>query len=156
MAAFTFRLEPLLKLREARRDECRSALAEGYRVDEVLRKQFDNMERELDALREFCRRKASPGGIDIDRLVEAQRYELVTKAQQQNIAQQRETVAAEIERRRYALIEADREVRVLEKLRERQSELHRREEEVREARRLDEVATQQTYRRMLQTAQEAS
>jgi flagellar export protein FliJ len=156
MAAFTFRLEPLLKLREARRDECRSALAEGYRVDEVLRKQFDNMERELDALREFCRWKASPGGIDIDRLVEAQRYELVTKAQQQNIAQQRETVAAEIERRRYALIEADREVRVLEKLRERQSELHRREEEVREARRLDEVATQQTYRRMLQTAQEAS
>jgi len=156
MAAFTFRLEPLLKLREARREECRSALAEGYRVDEVLRKQFDNMERELDALREFCRWKASPGGIDIDRLVEAQRYELVTKAQQQNIAQQRETVAAEIERRRYALIEADREVRVLEKLRERQSELHRREEEVREARRLDEVATQQTYRRMLQTAQEAS
>jgi flagellar export protein FliJ len=156
MAQFVFRLEPLLKLRAARRDECRAALADGYRVDEVLRKQFDNLERELDALREFCRRKSSPGGVDIDRLVEAQRYELVTRAQQRNIAQQRETVAAEIDRRRQALVEADREVRVLEKLRERQSELHRREEEIREARRLDEVATQQTYRKMLRAAEEVA
>ena len=154
MAKFIFRLESLLKLREARRDECRAALAEGYRVDEVLRKQFDSMERELDALKEFCRRKASPGGIDIDRLVEAQRYELVTRAQQGNIAQQRETVAAEIERRRQALVESDREVHVLEKLRERQAEQYRREEEVGEARRLDEVATQQTYRKMMAGSEE--
>ena len=125
-----------------------AALAEGYRVDEVLRKQFDNFERELDALKEFCRRKVSPGGLDIDRLVEAQRYELVTRAQQGKVAEQRETVAAEIERRRQALVEADREVRVLEKLRERLAEQRRREGEVREARRLDEVATQQTYRKM--------
>jgi flagellar FliJ protein len=149
MARFTFRLEPLLKLRQSRRDECRAALAEAYRVDEVLRKQFDGLERELAALREYCRQKSTPGGVDIDRLVEAQRYELVTRAQQQSIAQQRETVAAEIERRRQALMEADREVRVLEKLRERQAEQHRREEELREAKRLDEVATQQTYRNML-------
>src|SRR6516164_8269997 len=105
MATFIFRLEPLLKLRQARRDECRAALADGLRVDEVLRKQFENLERELDALREFCRRKVSPGGLDIDRLVEAQRYELVTRAQQRSVAQQRETVAAEIERRRQALVE---------------------------------------------------
>ena len=156
MSRFIFRLEPLLKIRGARRDECRAALAEGYRVDEVLRKQFDSMERELDALREFCRRKASTGHVDIDRLVEAQRYELVTRAQQGKIAQQRETVAVEIERRRQALVESDREVRVLEKLRERQAEQHRREEEVREARRLDEVATQQTYRKMQLAAQEAA
>ena len=136
-------LEPLLKLRKSRRDECRAALAEAYRVDEVLRKQFDGLDRELDALREFCRRKSAPGGVDIDRLVEAQRYELVTRAQQQTSASSGRTVAAEIERRRQALVEADREVRVLEKLRERQAEQHRREEELREAKRLDEVATQQ-------------
>ncbi len=148
MGRFIFRLESLLKIRQARRGECQAALAEGYRVDEVLRKQFENFERELDVLKEFCRRKVSPGGIDIDRLVEAQRYELVTKAQQGKIVQQRETVAAEIERRRQAMVEADREVRILEKLRERQAEQHRREEERREANRLDEVATQQTYRKM--------
>jgi flagellar protein FliJ len=149
MSRFHFRLEPLLKLRESRRDECRAALAEAFRVDEVLRKQFDGLERDLAALREYCRTKSAPGGVDIDRLVEAQRYELVTRSQQRSIVQQRETVAAEIERRRQALVEADREVRVLEKLRERQAEQHRREEELREAKRLDEVATQQTFRKMV-------
>jgi flagellar protein FliJ len=155
MARFTFRLAPLLKLRESRRDECRAALAEARRVDDVLRKQFDGLDRELDALREFCRRKSAPGGLDIDRLVEAQRYELVTRAQQQNVAQQRQTVAVEIERRREALVEADREVRVLEKFRERQAEQHRREEEIREVKRLDEVASQQTFRKMQLMAEEA-
>jgi len=155
MARFIFRLAALLRLRESRRDECRAALAEAYRIDEVLKSQFDGLSRELDALREFCRQKASPGSVDIDRLVEAQRYELVARAQQQQIAKQREAVAAEIERRRQALVEADREVRVLEKLRERQVEQHRREEELREAKRLDEVASQQAFRQRQQAVQES-
>jgi len=155
MAMFAFRLTALLRLRESRRDECRAALAEAYRVDEVLKGQFEGLARELDVLREFCRLKVSPGAVDIDRLIEAQRYELVARAQQKHVAQQRETVAAEIERRRGALVEADREVRVLEKLRDRQAEQHRREEEMREVKRLDEVATQQAFRQRLQAAQEA-
>ncbi len=155
MANFIFRLTALLRLRESRRDECRAALAEAYRIDDVLRKQFESLTRELDSLREFCRLKASPGAVEIDRLVEAQRYELVARAQQQNIAQQRQTVAAEIERRRQALVEADREVRVLEKLRERQAEQHRCEEDLREVKRLDEVASQQVFRRMHGAAEEA-
>ncbi len=63
-------------------------------------------------------------------------------------------MATEIERRRQALVEADREVRVLEKLRERQAEQHRREEDLQEAKRLDEVAAQQAFRQVLQAAQE--
>jgi|SRR5271157_4649690 len=155
MARFTFRLTALLRLRESRRDECRAALAEAYRIDEVLRKQFEGLGRELDALREFCRLNASPGAVDVDRLVEAQRYELVARAQQQRLAQQRQAVAAEIERRRQALVEADREVRVLEKLRQRQAEQHRHEEERHESKRLDEVAAQQAFRRLQQAGQEA-
>ncbi len=150
MARFLFRLAALLRLRESRRDECRAALAEAYRIDEVLAKQIDNLKRELEALRTFCRMKVGPGRVEIDRLVEAQRYDLVVQAQQKRLAEQRQTVAAEIERRRQALVEADREVRVLEKLRERQAEQHRAAEERREAVRLDEVATQQAFRRIQQ------
>jgi flagellar FliJ protein len=146
MANFTFRLAALLRLRESRRDERRAALAEACRADEVLEKQYDGLGRELDALRKFCRLKVSPGVVDVDRLVEAQRYELVTRARQQDVAQQRQTLAAEIERRRQAAIEADREVRVLEKLRQRQAEQHRCDEQRREANRLDEVATHQVFR----------
>ncbi len=155
MAKFTFRLTALLRLRESRRDECRAALAEAYRVDEALRKQLENLDRELDALREFCRRNASPGAVDIERLVQAQRYELVARAQQRHVVQQQQTVAAEIERRRQALVEADREVRILEKLRQRQAEQHHREEDLREVKRLDEVASQQAFRQLQEAAQEA-
>ncbi len=154
MARFTFRLTALLRLRESRRDEYRAALAEAYRVDEVLQKQVQGLERELSALREFCRITLTSRTIDIDRLVEAQRYELVARAQQQRLVEQRQQVAAEIERRRQALVEVDREVRILEKLRERQAEQHRRAEELREVKRLDEVATQQTIRRQQQAAAE--
>ena len=156
MARFAFRLAALLRLRESRRDECRAALAEAYRVDEVLARQFDSLGQELEGLRSFARLKAAPGVVDVDRLVETQRYELVARAQQQRIAQQRRTVAAEIERRREALVEADREVRVLEKLRQRQAEQHRREEERREAGRLDEAASQQAFRNIVETTWEAA
>ncbi len=154
MAKFTFRLSALLRLRESRRDECRAALAEAFRIDDALGKQLGSLDRELDALREFCRRNASPGAVDIERLVQAQRYELVARAQQRQLVQQRQTVAAEIERRRQALVEADREVRVLEKLRQRQAEQHRRDEDLREVKRLDEVASQQAFRQVQQAAQE--
>ena len=116
---------------------------------------MESLERELDALRAFCRMKVSPGAVNVDQLVEAQRYELVAQAQQQRVADQRQAVAAEIERRRQSLVEADREVRVLEKLRQRQTEQHRAAEELREARRLDEVAVQQAARGLQQAAQEA-
>ena len=66
--------------------------------------------------------------------------------QRQEILVQRETVQAEVQRRRQALAEANREVRVLENLREKQAEEHRREEDRGETKRLDEAALQQVLR----------
>lgn len=146
---FKFRLATLLRIREATRDQRRGALAEAYRVDELLRGQLEQNENELEQLKSHCRRVVGPGEVNVDRLAEAQRYELTLRRQEAHILRQREAVAHEIERRRQALIEADREVRVLEKLREKQAESHRREEEYREAKRLDEVAQQQTMREVV-------
>lgn len=147
MPAFKFRLATLLRIREATRDQRRAELAEAYRVDEVLKAKIDGVGRELDWLKDRCRRIAGPGTVDVDQLVEGQRYELTLKAQQAQLGQQRETVAAEIQRRREALLAADRDVRVLEKLRDRQSHQFREEEERREAKRLDEVASLRASRK---------
>jgi flagellar FliJ protein len=49
-------------------------------------------------------------------------------------------VATEIEKRREALVDADRDVRSLEQLREAQLERHREEQERRQMKVLDEVA----------------
>ncbi len=56
----------------------------------------------------------------------------------------------EIDRRRQVLAEANREVRVLENLRDKQAGQHRQQEDRREMKRLDEVAQQQALREVVQ------
>jgi flagellar FliJ protein len=146
MPKFTFRLETLLRLREATREERQLQLAEAYRVDVVLQQRLRAAVEELRSLRDRCRQAVGPGTVDVDRLVAAQRYELALRAFQRGLEQQRAAVAAEIERRRLALVEANREVRVLEKLREKQSARFQEEENRRDIRRLDEVAGQRAAR----------
>ncbi|MBN2477100.1 MAG: flagellar export protein FliJ [Pirellulales bacterium] len=146
MTKFKFRLATLLQLREAARDERRSELAEVYRLDELLQERLDDVLRQLGSLRGQCRRVAAPGAIDVDQLVEAQRYELTLRSQQKLLEQQRLTVTDEIERRRQVLVDANRDVRVLEKLRDKQSRRHREEEGRREIKQLDEVAGQRVAR----------
>ena len=140
MAKFQFRMATLLRLREAARDQRRAELAEAYRVEALLHTRQQQVQQELTWLREQCRRTASPGVVQVDRLIESQRYEVVLRTQQKALERQRAAVTEEIERRRQALVESDREVRTLEKLRERQLEKHRQDEERRATKQLDEIA----------------
>jgi len=140
MSKFKFRLKTLLRLRETARDERRGQLAQAYEADDILRRQQEEVSRELAALGQRCRRASGPGPVDIDRLLEAQRYEVVLRAHDQQTGVQRKAVAVEIDRRHQILVEADRQVRVIEKLREKQLQRHREEENRREVKELDEVA----------------
>src|SRR5437868_15462334 len=63
----------------------------------------------------------SPGAADVDALLQTHRYEIVLASQRRQLEQQMDQVEQETERRRQAVVEADRGVRVLEKLRERQT-----------------------------------
>lgn len=146
MAKFKFRLATLLRLREATRDQRRGELAEAYRADDLLREHQERLGQELRWLLDQCRKVAGPGTVDVDRLVESQRYELTLRAQQGQLASQREAVGAEIDRRRQTLLAADRDVRLLEKLREKQAHRHHQEESRREIKQLDEVAGQLAIR----------
>jgi flagellar FliJ protein len=150
MPKFKFRLATLLRLREATRDERRAELAEAYRADDLLQEHLHRVGRELNWLRTQCRKFAGPGTVDVDRLVEAQRYELTLRVQRTQLTGQRQTVGAEIDRRRQALLAADRDVRLLEKLREKQARRHLQEENRREIKQLDEVAGQRSTREQSQ------
>ncbi len=68
------------------------------------------------------------------------------KSQVAVLGQKEEQLQTEIEKRRAALAAADRDVRVLEKLRERKREEHDAAELSRELKQLDEVATQRWSR----------
>ena len=140
MAKFKFRLATLLRMREADRDERRGELAEAYQADEIMEKQQQGLEANLAELAAKYREAVAPGPVCVDRLVDTQRFEILLRAQRQHLLQQREVVAEEIERRRARLVEANREVHVLEKLKERQMQHYREEEGRRELKVLDEVA----------------
>jgi flagellar FliJ protein len=141
MPAFQFRLTTVLRLREAVRDERRGELADALRVEAALRERLGEFAAELESLRRQCQRVNGPGRVPIDGLLDAQRFELHVRGEQAAVQSQLQALAGEIERRRLALVEADREVRVLEKLRETRQAEHADDERRQEAKELDEVAT---------------
>lgn len=146
MAKYNFRLETLRKVREATRDQCRSALANAFRAEEVLSTKRDELVAEQNALRSVRRSAVAGRYLDVNRLLEAQRYELLLKARGEELSKQAALLAAEIERRRQILVEADREVRVLELLDERLRREHDRRQGRLEVKQLDESALSQWCR----------
>jgi flagellar FliJ protein len=137
---FRFRLETLLRLRLAERDQRRTDLAKALRAEELLRGEEQTLEgRQIEAAAR-SRQLKSPGAANVDALLETHRYEVVLAAQRRQLKQQIAQVETETERRRQALVEADRQVRVLEKLRERRVAAWKKENERQEVKQFDELA----------------
>jgi flagellar protein FliJ len=141
MSQFHFRLETLMRLRKADRDDRRADLAKALRAEELLQSQKQSLSAEQASVDEAARTSSSPGAADVDALVRMHRYRLVLRSQQQQLAAQIAQVADEVDRRRSALVEADRQVRVLEKLREKLLVRHQSSEGRRELKAFDELAS---------------
>ena len=140
MARFVFRLEKLLTLRERHRHERELALVQARQAVRILDEQLSSLAQEQAANRQAARLALQKGSLEVDWLLDAHRYELLLAGQERHLKQQRERIEQEVERRRLALVEADRAVKVLEKLRERQHEAYVKEEQRREINELDEIA----------------
>lgn len=138
MARFQFRLAVLLQLREAVRDERRNQLAEAFRMADSMDAQHAEI---VENLRQVTQMRATTtGDVNVDRLLAASRYEAVLMLEQHNLERRQAALAEEIERRREALVAADRDVRTLEQLREKQQQRHRDERERQQMKLLDEAA----------------
>jgi flagellar FliJ protein len=140
MARFRFRLETLRRLREMNRDELRVRLAEAYQAEQILVGQRATLVGEIATMAEAQRKLTSDGAVDVTRLLESQRYQLLLEAQGRTLAEQAARLAEEVEVRRQAVVEADRQVRVLDKLHDRRRSQHEQAQQAAEAKRLDEVA----------------
>jgi flagellar protein FliJ len=144
MAKFRFRLATLQKLRELHRDELRSKLAEAVRANQILEDQLTQVAAEIESLQSLRRQAVQSSQVNVDPLLEAQRYHGVLLAQQTTMHEQSRLLLAEIERRRQSVVEADRQVKVLEKLHERKLTEFRHDEQRAETKILDEVAARNT------------
>jgi flagellar FliJ protein len=139
-----FRLAAVLKLREALRDRQRVELAEAQNRAAEIRRRLDEVAQQLQGLVRQRRQDVQAGDLRVSGLVDAQRFQATLRARHAGLAAQHVAAQAEVESHRQAVVEADRQVRVLEKLRDKQREEHRRQESRRESKLLDEVAGRAT------------
>ena len=144
--AFRFRLQPLQKVRENIRRDRQTELAKALEAEAVVREKIESLIGEIAGTKEEGRKLAAKGRINVDFLVGLRRHEAYLLAQKAEAEQKLEQVLAEIERRRLAVVEADKEVKILEKLHEKLKDRHDNELTAKEIVDLDEIAIQQKFR----------
>ena len=137
MKQFHFRLEPVLRLRKHARGACRLRLAAAIEHEAVLNAELSLITSEL--LTEQ-RRGARLGTIDLATIDDSVRYIASLESQRYAVERRQATAAREVELRRSDLAEAERDVRQLEMLREKQALRSHTEAEAAAARELDEIA----------------
>jgi flagellar export protein FliJ len=140
MAHFQFRLATLMKLRKEARNLRRTELNRAHEAAATLAERRADVDSRIEQLASQVRGAVGPGTIDLEPMIQAQRYQAVLQAERQALDDQAAVVAEEVQRRHTAVVAADREVRVLEKLHDRQAARHREKGLKEETRQLDEAA----------------
>ena len=150
MGAFKFRLQAVLKVRKASRDQARYELARALQAETMLKTQQEDGQREVNKLLLELAKAQTRGEIPVDWIMELRRYEVVLKTQLAQVMEQMEQIGGEVERRRDLLARADQEVRVLERLEAKQkSEWTKREQRLEQFEN-DEAAGQIFFRRRVE------
>ena len=147
MRKYRFPFDTVQRVRVLVRDEQRQRLADAFRAEEIIERQHQQLSDELAELQNQQRSAMKRRDVDVNELLAGQRYEFVIKAQQQMVEQQSAKLAEEVERRRQSLVEAERDVQVMEKLDTRLRAAHRVNEQRVETKQLDEIAQQRAASR---------
>ena len=138
-----FRLQTVARLREERRDAARAQLADALRAAEVLEEKRVDLAKLFEEL--LAARRQAATNVDTSWLMSAGRYELVLRADEKTLNANIAAVEQEIDRRRQVVAEADRDLRAIEVLRERAELEAKKEAARREAKLLDEFASQAAF-----------
>ncbi len=119
--SFLFRFAAILQLRCRQRDEAGAAVGQA---NEAIRR-IDQQREEIEQERQSVRQGASDqrvGGVSVDALLAAGRYDLQLQAQSQTLGDTRAKLVQELERRQMALVAAEAEVKRFERLEEKDRE----------------------------------
>lgn len=146
MSNFRFRLQSIMRLRVRERDKAAQALQQAQMARQKLLDQVREYQEESDK-QTSVRSSASLGHVDIQRVIEAQRYQLTLAESIRGINGNIALIDQEIEKRRARLVVCEQEVKALEKLKEHQHSAWHAEQSVRDQARLDEWASFQHFQR---------
>jgi flagellar protein FliJ len=146
VTAFRFRLSTLLRLREMTRDEFRQNHVAAQQAEDLIRIGIDALNQTLVDLRQHSADVSRTGTLKAYHLLAADRYMAAVRSQLQTARDQHRSAVAAVERCRQALVEADRAVKTLEKLRQHQSAQHQWNENRLSTKELDEVSLRKLAR----------
>lgn len=141
---FRFRLQTLLKIRENARAEAQAELGKAREAERVVLEQLDEIRINIEKCANEGRKAIEYGKIDVNFMIGLRRHEAYLLSQDTVLKKHLEDVRAEIERRRQILMNADREVKTLEKLKEKQYEQFVEDYRAAEMKEMDEIANRRS------------
>ena len=138
---FQFRFETMLKLRRRREDEHKQVVAERLRQIRAVREKIASLEDQVQQQTDAIRGHTSAGTIDLQQVMRNRHWlghlhKGILEAQART-----RFLEARLAQERVQLAEAAKQRRMLEKLKERQQERYTHEQNHRDTRELDEMAT---------------
>lgn len=144
--AFRFRLESVLKLRKQKREERQKLVAQALEAVRVLETQKAEIRNERFENRQMLAEFATRSPINVDALARISRHDALLVGQENALVSQIEQVEVEVARRRADLVEANRDVMVVEKLRDRAIRNYEAAVEAKDRVLADEIALRQWRR----------
>ena len=141
MRAFRFRLRTLQRLREQKRDAAKQRLADAQSQRVKVESDIRDIHDELQGLESHMRQAVNSQQLDVDRVMDGHRHQISLQAKLAELNKVLATANDVVDKCRLKLVEADREVKVLEKLHERQLSEHEKQIAAHESKLLDEAAS---------------
>jgi len=149
MSPFQFSLESVLKIRIEKREARLQELGTAIREWEQIKRDQREILAERDELNRYLKEKSQPGQIDIGLVSRCQLHlaQLGQRNQQSLLQIDQAWEVVQQHRRRY--LEADQQVKAIEKIRERRREEHQQKQQRLERLEHEEVLAANTLRNRL-------
>src|SRR5688572_13945709 len=145
MAKFVFKLEAVLRQRKHVEGEKQRALALIQSQMTALRNELRLINETVQTSTSDLRENRLTGRLDLHFLAAHRRFTLATQRKAMNLVQKMALVQRSVDEAQQALVEAMKQRKAIEKLREKHHQRWRDEIARKEANQLDEVAMQMSY-----------
>lgn len=139
---FRFRLEPLITIRDNILKEKQAELGKAYEARRIIEEKRKELEQELEAARDSGRQAIQTGSvISVEYLLGLRRQEMFLVAERDDCNEKIRMIDEAIEQRRAAVMEANKELKIVEKLKEKKRERFESEQTRLETVAMDEIAS---------------
>ena len=138
---FQFRLNPLITIRDNKLKERQRELAQAFDARRILEEELQKIDHQLEQGIVAVRALMQPGQtVNVQGLIGFRREEMFLRAGREDLMEKIKMVDAEIEIRRSKVIAANKELKVIEKLKEKRYEHYLEEANKADIKTMDEIA----------------